>query len=339
MRRVGELAVERLAGARRAGEQQAVDARLGGQRLALLGTADQQPDDAFGNPRLVEAVDQECAGRRRLLGRLEHDRIAGDQRRDDVAVGQVRGEIIGPEHGEHAVRLVAHRDLVAERGFELPLRRALGIGVDRDLDLVDDRADLGPRFPKGLAGLPARSARRTRLPPCARRWRSGAPPRCGRRANARPRPARRRAPRRLRPRHRRSRPTRPARRSPGWSTSAFRHPAAALRHASLLFKLPVHPAPSPRPFAGSLLTLSSNGCQSSRSAIADQIASTSSICIEQGAGVRPIWVRSGARLRPSSCFGERAERLRRIALGARIAPAAPVEEDAVDRRLARRAAP
>ena len=142
-----------MAGAGRAGEQQAVDARLGGERLALLGPADQQPDDAFGDPRLVEAADQEFADRRRLLGRLEDDRIAGDQRRDDVAVGQVRREIVGPEHGEHAVRLVADRDPVAERGFELPLRRALGIGLDRDLDLVDDRADLGPRFPQRLAGL------------------------------------------------------------------------------------------------------------------------------------------------------------------------------------------
>ena len=37
------------------------------------------------------------------------------------------------------------------------------------------------------------------------------------------------------------------------------------------------------PIRRTALTLSSNGCQSSRSAIADQIASTSSICIEQGA--------------------------------------------------------
>jgi len=31
---------------------------------------------------------------------------------------------------------VADRDLVAERSLELPLRRALGISVDRDLDLL-----------------------------------------------------------------------------------------------------------------------------------------------------------------------------------------------------------
>ena len=92
-------------------------------------------------------------GRRGLLRRLEHHRIAGDQRRDDVAVGQMRREIIGPEHRQHAVRLVADRDLVADRRLEPALRRPLGIGVDRDLDLVDDRIDLGPRFPKRLAGF------------------------------------------------------------------------------------------------------------------------------------------------------------------------------------------
>ena len=56
VRRFGELPVERLAGARGAGEQQAVDAGFAGQRLALLGAADQQPDDAFRDLRLVEAV-------------------------------------------------------------------------------------------------------------------------------------------------------------------------------------------------------------------------------------------------------------------------------------------
>ena len=174
VRRLGELAVERHAGAGRAGEQQAVDARVAGERAALVGAADQQADDAFRNLRLVKAMDQELAGRRRLLRRLEHHRVAGDQRRDDVPVGQVRREIIGPEHGEHAVRLVADRDAVAERGLHLPLRRPLGIGLDRDLDLVDDRADLGPRFPQRLAGLARDQLGELGLLSCARRWRSGA---------------------------------------------------------------------------------------------------------------------------------------------------------------------
>ncbi len=147
VRHVRELTMKRLAGARRAGEQQAVDAGLRRQRLALLRPADQQPHDAFGNPGLVQAFDQERADRGRLFGWLEHHRIAGDQRGHDVPVGQMRREIIRPEHGEHAMGLVADGDAVAERRVEFPLRRPLGISVDRNVDLVDDRADLGLRLP------------------------------------------------------------------------------------------------------------------------------------------------------------------------------------------------
>ena len=196
MRRLGELAVERVAGAGRAGEEQAVDAGMGGERLAGLGPALDAADDALGHARLVIELDQIFADRRRLLARLEHDRIAGDQRRDDVAVGQMRREIIGAEHREHAVRLVADGDAGAERAFEPPLRGAVGISRDRNVDLVDDRLDLGARFPERLAGLArdqvgegARSCR-------ARHWRIAAGSRRGRRGTARPsRPRRRGRPR------------------------------------------------------------------------------------------------------------------------------------------------
>lgn len=101
----------------------------------------------------MEAIDEERAARRRPLRRLEHHRIAGDQRRDNVAVREVRREIVRPQDREHAVRLVPDRDPVAHRRLELPLRRALGISLDRNLNLVDHRRDLGPRLPEGLPGL------------------------------------------------------------------------------------------------------------------------------------------------------------------------------------------
>ena len=50
VRRLGELAVKRLAGARRAGEQQAVDAGLRRPARALVGAADQQPNAPSGTP-------------------------------------------------------------------------------------------------------------------------------------------------------------------------------------------------------------------------------------------------------------------------------------------------
>ena len=95
LRRFGELLVNRGAGPRGAGEEKAVDAGLSGERAALVGTADEQAHDPFGDAGLVEAADQEFAHRGRLLGRLEDHCIARNQRRDDVAVGKVRREIVG----------------------------------------------------------------------------------------------------------------------------------------------------------------------------------------------------------------------------------------------------
>ena len=101
----------------------------------------------------MEAIDQESAGCRRLFRRLEHHRIAGEQRGNDMAVGQMRGEIIGAKHREHAVRLVPERHARPRLTIEATLRGALRIGLDRDVDLGDHRIDFGARFPQRLAGF------------------------------------------------------------------------------------------------------------------------------------------------------------------------------------------
>ncbi len=67
VRCLGELAVERHSGARRPGEQQTVDPGLTSQRLALLGSADQHSNNALGDPRSAQAVDQKRARRRGLF--------------------------------------------------------------------------------------------------------------------------------------------------------------------------------------------------------------------------------------------------------------------------------
>ena len=94
VRRLGELLVERAC--RRATEP--VNSRpsmpgCAASALPCVRPADQQPDRAFGHAGFVETFDQEFARRRRLLRRLEDHRIAGDQRGDDVAVGQMRREV------------------------------------------------------------------------------------------------------------------------------------------------------------------------------------------------------------------------------------------------------
>ena len=121
--------------------------------------ADQQLDHAFGDRCAMEAADQ-CLGRGgRLFARLEYHRVAGDQRGEDVPGGQVRGEVERSEHRENAVRLVADRHLASKRRLKLFLRSPVGIGGDRNLDLVDDRADLRLGFPQRLAGLARNHAR------------------------------------------------------------------------------------------------------------------------------------------------------------------------------------
>ncbi len=249
VRGFGELPVQRHSGARRTGEQQPVDARLARQLPAFVGPADQQPNEPFGDLRLVEAFDEQRPGRRRLFRRLEYHRVAGDQRRDDVSVGKVRGEIIRSEDGQHAVRLVLDRNLVPQVRFELPPRRALAIGVDGDFDLVDHRGDLGSRFPQGLSGLfrdqlgerfllRADDIGETaqRLEPVGLRMggpgrlrRTGSRDLGGGIADL-------------------ARPDFLAGRRIGGNES-FRH-SRAVHQRRALVKLPVHPAPSPRPFGG-----------------------------------------------------------------------------------------
>ena len=67
VRGFGELAVERLAGTGRSGEQKAIDPRLGGERLALRPDRRSAAGPRLRDLRLMEAVDEEFADRRGLL--------------------------------------------------------------------------------------------------------------------------------------------------------------------------------------------------------------------------------------------------------------------------------
>src|SRR3546814_5022381 len=65
-----------------------------------------QPDDAFGNARLVIEPDQHLAHGGRMFRRLEHHGVARYQRRKNVSVRQMGWKIIRPQHGKDAMRLV-----------------------------------------------------------------------------------------------------------------------------------------------------------------------------------------------------------------------------------------
>ncbi len=86
----------------------------------------------------MEQFYQKLADRRGFFGWFEHHAIASQQRRDNMAIGQMRGEIIGAKHRQHAVRFVPHRIAQAHRPLKPPLRRALAIGLNRNIHFVGD---------------------------------------------------------------------------------------------------------------------------------------------------------------------------------------------------------
>ena len=151
VRAVGEYPAEVRPGARRAGEQQPVDVAVG-ERRAGVAAALQHLEHVLGKPRGSPRLGHRGAGRGGQFGRLEQHRVAREQRRDDVAVGQVAGEIVRPEHRHDPMRpMPQHRG--AEPGRLFAHARALGLRADRDFDLGDHRRDFAERFPQRLAGL------------------------------------------------------------------------------------------------------------------------------------------------------------------------------------------
>ena len=150
---IGELTVERDAGLGRAGKQQAVDIGMCRQYFAGFRATLGNTDDAFGNSRLMIIFDEHLTDSRGFFRRFENNGIARNQCRNNMPVGQMRGKIIGTEHGQHAVRFMPQRAAAAGFAVQPALRCAVGIGLDRDIDLVDDRLYFGPRFPQWFTGF------------------------------------------------------------------------------------------------------------------------------------------------------------------------------------------
>ncbi len=150
---VRELPVERDAGARGAGEQQAIDARVRRKRLALRRAADDEARGPFRHARFMQAFDQRHATGGRLFAGLEDDGIACEQGGYDVPVGQVHREVVRTEHRQHAMRLVPDGGSRTHRALDAALRGAFLIGADRNLDFQHDRFDFGPCLPQRLAGF------------------------------------------------------------------------------------------------------------------------------------------------------------------------------------------
>ena len=100
----GGLAVDQQADVARAGEGDQIDLGMVDQRLAdLLAQARQIIEHAGRQAGFVEELGQVPGDDRRLLGRLQDDGVAGDERGDRHAGGDRQREVPGrDDHGDAA---------------------------------------------------------------------------------------------------------------------------------------------------------------------------------------------------------------------------------------------
>ena len=220
---------------RRAGEGDLVDVVVVDQRRAGLAVAGDHVQHALGQARLERQLAEAQRRERRLLGRLEHDRAAGRQRRRDLPRRHQQREVPGDDLPAHADRLLARVAVHVRLGDRQRLAGDLGrpagevaqvLGGERhvhapgELDrlAVVERLELAParrRSPRARRPAPASRA-------CA--W----PRRC-RSSGRRRTPRARRARRGRRPRRRRAATSAIGRPVAGSSVSNVRPSAASGR--------------------------------------------------------------------------------------------------------------
>ena len=134
------------------GEEYAVDLGCGDQRPTDLASALHEADHPGRKPGLLEELEHPRADTRRELARLEYDRVAGEQGRDDMPVGQMTRQVEGTEYRHYPDRPVmcpGHRP----PELELGLGASLGEHLDRDRELRDHGVDFGDCLPARLARL------------------------------------------------------------------------------------------------------------------------------------------------------------------------------------------
>ena len=96
---------DRAADLGRAGEGDLVDVRVRDERPAGLAGAGDDVDDAGRQVGLLADLGEQQRGQRRGLGRLEHDRVAGGERRRDLPRQHQQREVPRDDLAGHAERL------------------------------------------------------------------------------------------------------------------------------------------------------------------------------------------------------------------------------------------
>ena len=136
-----------------AGEQHDVDVGVAHQRLAGLGVAVDQVEDARREAGFLEQLDEALADGRRVLGRLEDGRVAFEQARAEHPQRHGEGEVPRRDDGDDAPRLAAHEGvLLGDLGGEHVADRHAA-GAEDVLDHVQAFDDLGPALGDDLAAL------------------------------------------------------------------------------------------------------------------------------------------------------------------------------------------
>ena len=135
------LAHDRFAGARLAGEGDAVDQRMLGQELAgrIRPEAVHDIVDALRHAGLVHHLAEQRGGQRRLLRRLDHHRVAAGERRADLPGHQQQRQVPRRDHRDHALRPA---QAVVERALAVRRRQDEGLGRDV-LHRVGEHLEIG----------------------------------------------------------------------------------------------------------------------------------------------------------------------------------------------------
>ena len=158
LRLAPELLVQQVAHGGAAGEEQAVNQGMAGQALAGIATALDQVDHSVRHPGFLPQPDRHLRDPGGQLTGFEHYGVAGQQRRYDMAVRQMAGEVVGAKHRHHAVGSVPQHRL-ATRHLRFRVAGALVVGLDGNADLADHGRHFRARLPQRLAGFQANLVR------------------------------------------------------------------------------------------------------------------------------------------------------------------------------------
>ena len=127
---------------------------MAGQGFSGVAGALHQVDRPIRQAGLFPELHHHLGKARGQLAGFENHRIARQQRRNDVAIRQMPGKIIGTEHRNHTMGAMAqYRITPSNLGFGMA--GAIMVGLDGDGHLTNHRRHFGAGLPERLPGFQA----------------------------------------------------------------------------------------------------------------------------------------------------------------------------------------